>query len=78
MVNLVIGAAASGKSEYAEDIVMSLPGEKIYIATMEPFGAERKTQSPSRRKGLHYGREAARSHWSDPGSRLERADRGSA
>ena len=42
MVNLVIGAAASGKSEYAEDIVMSLPGEKIYIATMEPFGAEAK------------------------------------
>ena len=40
MVNLVIGAAASGKSEYAEDVVMSLPGEKIYIATMEPFGAE--------------------------------------
>ena len=40
MLNLVIGAAASGKSEYAEDIVMSLPGEKIYIATMEPFGAE--------------------------------------
>ena len=40
MINLVIGAAASGKSEYAEDIVMSLPGEKIYIATMEPFGAE--------------------------------------
>lgn len=36
----MIGAAASGKSEYAEDIVMSLPGEKIYIATMEPFGAE--------------------------------------
>lgn len=40
MLNLVIGAAASGKSEYAEDIVMSLSGEKIYIATMEPFGAE--------------------------------------
>ena len=40
MLNLVIGAAASGKSEYAEDLVMSLPGEKIYIATMEPFGAE--------------------------------------
>lgn len=36
----MIGAAASGKSEYAENIVMSLPGEKIYIATMEPFGAE--------------------------------------
>lgn len=36
----MIGAAASGKSEYAEDIVMALPGEKIYIATMEPFGAE--------------------------------------
>lgn len=40
MLNLVIGAAASGKSEYAEQVVMTLSGERIYLATMEPFGRE--------------------------------------
>ena len=55
MVNLVIGAAASGKSEYAEDIVMSLPGEKIYIATMEPFGAEAE-ELIARHRALREGK----------------------
>lgn len=55
MVNLVIGAAASGKSEYAEDVVMSLPGEKIYIATMEPFGAEAKERI-ARHRALRAGK----------------------
>ena len=55
MVNLVIGAAASGKSEYAEDIVMSLPGEKIYIATMEPFGAEAEERI-TRHRALRAGK----------------------
>ena len=55
MVNLVIGAAASGKSEYAEDIVMSLPGEKIYIATMEPFGAEAEERI-ARHRALRGGK----------------------
>ena len=55
MVNLVIGAAASGKSEYAEDIVMSLPGEKIYIATMEPFGAEAEERI-ARHRALRAGK----------------------
>ena len=55
MVNLVIGAAASGKSEYAEDIVMSLPGEKIYIATMEPFCAEAKERI-ARHRALRAGK----------------------
>ena len=55
MINLVIGAAASGKSEYAEDIVMSLPGEKIYIATMEPFGAEAKERI-ARHRALRAGK----------------------
>ena len=55
MLNLVIGAAASGKSEYAEDIVMSLPGEKIYIATMEPFGAEAKERI-ARHRALRAGK----------------------
>ena len=55
MLNLVIGAAASGKSEYAEDVVMSLPGEKIYIATMEPFGAEAKERI-ARHRALRAGK----------------------
>ena len=55
MLNLVIGAAASGKSEYAEDIVMSLPREKIYIATMEPFGAEAKERI-ARHRALRAGK----------------------
>lgn len=40
MLTLVIGAAASGKSEYAEAHVLSLEGRRIYLATMEPFGAQ--------------------------------------
>lgn len=55
MLNLVIGAAASGKSEYAEDVVMSLPGEKIYIATMEPFGAEAEARI-ARHRALRAGK----------------------
>ena len=51
----MIGAAASGKSEYAEDIVMSLPGEKIYIATMEPFGAEAEERI-ARHRALRAGK----------------------
>ena len=51
----MIGAAASGKSECAEDIVMSLPGEKIYIATMEPFGAEAKERI-ARHRALRAGK----------------------
>lgn len=51
----MIGAAASGKSEYAEDIVMSLPGEKIYIATMKPFGAEAEERI-ARHRALRAGK----------------------
>ena len=40
MLTLVIGGAASGKSEYAEARVLTLPGRRIYIATMEPFDDE--------------------------------------
>ena len=41
MMTLVIGGAASGKSEYAEGLVLASDCEKrIYIATMEPFDEE--------------------------------------
>ena len=40
MLTLVIGGSASGKSEYAERHVTALPGERIYIATMQPWDEE--------------------------------------
>lgn len=41
MVTLVIGGSGSGKSEYAESLVMSQgEGRRIYIATMKPWDEE--------------------------------------
>lgn len=40
MFTLVIGGSASGKSEYAERLVQSLPGARYYIATMRPWDGE--------------------------------------
>lgn len=40
MMTLVIGGAASGKSEYAESLLLNTPGPRYYIATMQPFGEE--------------------------------------
>lgn len=37
-VTLVIGAAASGKSEFAESLCVSTAAPRVYLATMEPFG----------------------------------------
>lgn len=40
-MHLVTGAGASGKSAYAESLLMQTAGnEKYYIATMHPFGKE--------------------------------------
>ena len=39
-VTLVIGAAASGKSAYAESLCLGHDGLRVYLATMEPFGEE--------------------------------------
>lgn len=44
MFTLVIGGAASGKSEYAEALTQSLEGRRIYLATMEPFGPESRSR----------------------------------
>ena len=38
MLSLIIGGAASGKSELAENHVFSLSGDRIYLACMEPSG----------------------------------------
>ncbi|MBQ2888088.1 MAG: bifunctional adenosylcobinamide kinase/adenosylcobinamide-phosphate guanylyltransferase [Firmicutes bacterium] len=40
MLALVLGGAASGKSEYAEALAMSLNAERFYIATMQSYDAE--------------------------------------
>lgn len=40
MFLLVIGGAASGKSQYAEEFVTRLSGPRLYIATMQPFDDE--------------------------------------
>ena len=44
MLAFVAGAAASGKSAWAESIAAALGGKKCYIATMEPFGQEAKAR----------------------------------
>jgi adenosylcobinamide kinase/adenosylcobinamide-phosphate guanylyltransferase len=40
MIGLILGGAASGKSEFAEKLACALPGKRYYLATMEPFGPE--------------------------------------
>ncbi|WP_298024100.1 bifunctional adenosylcobinamide kinase/adenosylcobinamide-phosphate guanylyltransferase [uncultured Dysosmobacter sp.] len=41
MMTLVVGGSASGKSEYAEGLILSAAGwPRVYIATMQPFDEE--------------------------------------
>lgn len=40
MLALVLGGAASGKSEFAERLAMSMSAERYYIATMQVYDAE--------------------------------------
>jgi len=40
MLTLVIGGAASGKSEYAESLVLRTTGPRYYLATMQVWDAE--------------------------------------
>ena len=42
MLTLVIGGASSGKSRFAEDLVLCLPGHRVYLATMEREGTENR------------------------------------
>lgn len=52
MIVLIIGTPDSGKSRKAEDMLLELSGnfEKIYIATMIPFGEEGKDRVAKHRK----------------------------
>ena len=49
MFIIVTGGSASGKSEYAENLV-SNAGSRVYLATMEPFGAEAEARIARHRK----------------------------
>ena len=40
MLTLVLGGAASGKSEYAESLVLQATGPRFYLATMQVWDAE--------------------------------------
>ncbi len=55
MFTFVIGASASGKSEYAEKLAMSLDGQRIYLAAMEPFGQEAQARI-ARHRAARAGR----------------------
>ena len=59
-VTLVIGAAASGKSAYAESLCLGHDGPRVYLATMEPFGEEgpphRAPSGAARGQGVFYPR----------------------
>ena len=49
MFSIVTGGSASGKSEYAENLVPNA-GSRVYLATMEPFGAEAEARIARHRK----------------------------
>ena len=40
MITLVTGGSKCGKSSYAEGVLNKWHGEKIYLATMQPYGEE--------------------------------------
>lgn len=52
MTTLIIGYPDSGKSAMAERMVteMSEPGERVYLATMIPFGQEGRDRIARHRK----------------------------
>ena len=55
-VTLVIGAAASGKSAYAESLCLGHDGPRVYLATMEPFGEEGARRIARHRTGAMRAR----------------------
>ena len=57
MLSLIIGGAGSGKSAFAEALCQRLSGQRLYIATMRPEGAEsleRISRHRRQRAGLGF------------------------
>lgn len=50
MTALIIGGSKCGKSSYAESLFSDFGGEKIYLATMQPFGDEARAAIERHRK----------------------------
>ena len=50
MFTLVIGGAASGKSAWAEAYVSKQPGQRIYLATLQPYGEEGRARVTKHRE----------------------------
>lgn len=56
MLALVVGGAASGKSAFAEALVLGMPGRRVYVATMEAYDAEsQKRVARHRARRADYG-----------------------
>ena len=50
MIFVVTGGSGSGKSEYAENLAMTLGEKRIYIATMQVYGEEGRQRVARHRK----------------------------
>ena len=50
MFTLITGGSASGKSKFAENHTLKLSGRRIYLATMEPFGAAERIEKHRRQR----------------------------
>ncbi|MCI7768633.1 MAG: bifunctional adenosylcobinamide kinase/adenosylcobinamide-phosphate guanylyltransferase [Oscillospiraceae bacterium] len=55
MLTVITGGSKCGKSSIAEDILSGVPGRKIYIAAMEPFGEEAHAAIERHRK-MRFGK----------------------
>lgn len=55
---MVIGGAGSGKSEYAEQLAVSLGGERVYLATMQVYDEEGR-QRIARHRAMRAGKQFA-------------------
>lgn len=56
MLVLITGGAASGKSAHAERLLCeNAPGARLYLATMQPFGAEAERRI-ARHRALRQGK----------------------
>ena len=56
MVYVVTGGSGSGKSEYAENLTVSLGGNRVYAATMQVYGEEGR-QRVARHRRMREGKQ---------------------